>query len=122
MRGSENVLPTYLRGGVPVSLATDDEAIVRSELTWYFRRAVEGYGIDYRTLKRIVRDSLEHAFLPGASLWVAPEEFTMVAACANEKLSDEPSGARCRDFLAGSEKARLQWKEENEFARFESKF
>jgi adenosine deaminase len=122
MRGSENVLPTYLRGGVPVSLATDDEAIVRSQLTWYFRRAVEGYGIDYRTLKRMVRDSLEHAFLPGASLWVAPEEFTMVAACANEKLSDEPSGARCRDFLAGSEKARLQWKEENEFARFESKF
>jgi hypothetical protein len=70
----------------------------------------------------MVRDSLEHAFLPGASLWVAPEEFTMVAACANEKLSDEPAGAACRDFLAGSEKARLQWKEENEFAGFESKF
>jgi hypothetical protein len=122
MRGSENVLLTYLHGGVPVSLATDDEAIVRSQLTWYFRRAVEGYGIDYRTLKRMVRDSLEHAFLPGASLWVVPEDFTMVAACANEKLSDEPAGARCRDFLAGSEKARLQWREENEFARFESKF
>jgi adenosine deaminase len=107
---------------VPVSLATDDEAIVRSQLTWYFRRAVEGYGIDYRTLKRMVRDSLEHAFLPGASLWVAPEDFTMVAACANEKLSREPGSAACRDFLAGSEKARLERKEENEFARFESRF
>jgi adenosine deaminase len=122
MKGSENVLPTYLRGGVPVSLATDDEAIVRSELTWYFRRAVEGYNVDYHRLKRMVRDSLEHAFLAGASLWVAPEDFTMVAACANEKLSDKPAGASCREFLAGSEKARLQWKEENEFARFESKF
>ena len=122
MRGRENVLPIYLQGGVPVSLATDDEGIVRSELTWYFRRAVEGYNIGYLTLKRMVRDSLEHAFLPGESLWVAPEDFTVVPACANEKLSDRPTGAPCRDFLAGSEKARLQWKEENEFARFESKF
>ena len=122
MKGSENVLPTYLRGGVPVSLATDDEAIVRSELTWYFRRAVEGYNVDYHTLKRMVRDSLEYAFLPGASLWVAQENFTRVAACTNEKLSGEPAGAPCREFLAGSEKARLQWKEENEFARFESQF
>jgi len=70
----------------------------------------------------MVRDSLEHAFLAGASLWVAPEDFRMVAACANEKLGDKPAGASCREFLAGSEKARLQWKEENEFARFESKF
>jgi hypothetical protein len=122
MKGSENVLPTYLRGGVPVSLATDDEAIVRSELTWYFRRAVEGYNVDYRTLKRMVRDSLEYAFLPGASLWVAQEDFRRVAACTNEKFGGEPAGAPCREFLAGSEKARLQWKEENEFARFESKF
>jgi adenosine deaminase len=111
-----------LRGGVPVSLATDDEAIVRSELTWYFRRAVEGYGVDYRTLKRMVRDSLEHAFLAGASLWAAPEDFRMVAACANEKMAGEPADALCRKFLEGSEKARLQWKEENEFARFESQF
>jgi adenosine deaminase len=65
MKGRENVLPVYLQGGVPVSLATDDEGIVRSELTWYFRRAVEGYNIGYLTLKRMVRDSLEHAFLPG---------------------------------------------------------
>ncbi len=72
MTGAENVLPIYLRAGVPVSLATDDEGIVRSELTWYFRRAVEGYHVDYPTLKRMVRDSLEHAFLPGASLWLAP--------------------------------------------------
>jgi len=122
MKGAENVLPTYLRGGVPVSLATDDEAIVRSELSWYFRRAVEGYNVEYPTLKRMVRDSLEHAFLPGASVWVAPEDFRMVAACANEGLGDEPRDAACREFLAGSEKARLQWKEEKEFAQFEAKF
>jgi adenosine deaminase len=46
----------------------------------------------------------------------------MVGACANEKFGAEPAGAPCREFLAGSEKARLQWKEENEFTRFESQF
>src|SRR6202142_878026 len=122
MKGRENVLPIYLRAGVPVSLATDDEAIVRSQLTWYFRRAVEAYDGDYPTLKRMVRNSLEHAFLPGASLWTAPENFTMAPACANEKFSDEPAGATCRDFLKSSEKARLQWKEEAKFAAFEAAF
>ena len=122
MKGRENVLPIYLRGGVPVSLATDDEAIVRSQLTWYFRRAVEGYNIDYVTLKRMVRDSLEHAFLPGASLWVAPENFSVGAACAGERLGGEAAGAACREFLQGSEKARLEWKEEAAFAEFEAKF
>ena len=86
MTGSENVLPIYLRAGVPVALATDDEGIVRSELTWYFRRAVEGYHVDYPTLKRMVRDSLDHAFLPDASSWVVPEKFTMVPACSSGLL------------------------------------
>ena len=122
MRGRENVLPIYLRSGVPVSLATDDEAIVRSELTWYFRRAVEAYDVDYLMLKRMVRDSLDHAFLPGASLWVAPENFTMVPACANETPAAEPASASCGDFLKASEKARIEWKEEVEFTKFESKF
>jgi adenosine deaminase len=122
MTGSENVLPVYLRAGVPVALATDDEGIVRSELTWYFKRAVEGYHLDYRTLKRMVRDSLEHAFAPGASLWIAPENFTMVSACSSERPEAEPQSAACRNFLAGSERARLQWVEETEFSRFEAQF
>jgi len=122
MTGRENVLPIYLAAQVPVALATDDEGIVRSQLTWYFRRAAEGYGIDYPTLKRMVRDSLDHAFLPGESLWVAPETFTMGKACAGEALSAQPASASCKNFLAGSEKAQLEWKEEVEFAHFESRY
>jgi adenosine deaminase len=122
LTGSENVLPIYLRAGVPVALATDDEGIVRSELTWYFKRAVEGYQVDYPTLKRMVRDSLEHAFAPGASLWIAPENFTMVSACSSEHPETEPQSAACRNFLASSERARLEWVEETEFSRFEAQF
>jgi adenosine deaminase len=122
MTGSENVLPIYLRAGVPVSLATDDEGIVRSELTWYFRRAVEGYHLDYPTLKRMVRDSLDHAFVPGASLWTAPENFTIVPACASDRPQPEPESLACRSLLAASEKARLEWREESEFSQFEAQF
>ncbi len=119
MRGRDNVLPMYLAAGVPVALATDDEGIVRSELTWYFRRAVEGYHIDYLTLKRMVRDSLDHAFLPGASLWAAPEKFTPVAVCAGEIPGGVPRSATCRRYLARSKRAALEWREEVEFDRFE---
>jgi adenosine deaminase len=123
MTGDENVLPIYLRAGVPVSIATDDEGIVRSEITWYFRRAVLGYHLEYPELKKMVRASLDHAFLPGASLWAKPDEFTVaVPACSGVLgTTAEPSRA-CQDFLNSSEKARLQWKEEAEFLRFEAQF
>jgi adenosine deaminase len=119
MRGRDNVLPMYLRAGVPVALATDDEGIVRSQLTWYFKRAVEGYHLDYITLKTMVRDSLDHAFVPGASFWRRPEQFSPVDACKNEPADGAPRATACRRFLARSERAALEWREEVEFTKFE---
>jgi adenosine deaminase len=55
-------------------------------------------------------------------LWAAPENFTVGAACAGERLGGEAAGAACREFLQGSEKARLEWKEEVQLAAFEAKF
>jgi adenosine deaminase len=122
VRGADHPLPVYLRAGVPVALATDDEGVSRSELTWEFERAVESYHLDYGTLKRMVRDSLDHSFLPGASLWIGPERFTMAAPCAGDALNAEPASTGCRRLLDGSEKAHIEWKEEVEFNRFEAGF
>jgi adenosine deaminase len=122
MTGAENVLPIYLRAGVPVAIATDDEGIVRSELTWYFRRAVEGYQVNYPTLKQMVRASLEHAFVPGASLWVAMDKFTVVPACAEDVANAAAPSKACSELLASSEKARLEWQEEAAFSKFETQF
>ena len=122
VRGQDHPLPMYLHSGVPVALATDDEGVSRSELTWEFQRAVETYHLDYATLKRMVRDSLDHSFLPGPSLWAAPEGFSLVAACAGHALRPEPPSLACRRFLDGSERARIEWKEEVEFSRFEAGF
>lgn len=122
MTGEENVLPIYLRAGVPVAIATDDEGIVRSELTWYFRRAVVGYQVNYPTLKQMVRASLEHAFVSGASLWVAMDNFTLAPVCAQDVANPAKPSKACGEFLASSEKARLEWQEEAAFRKFEAQF
>jgi hypothetical protein len=118
-----DILPAYLAAGVPVSLATDDEGGARSDLTQTFLRAVQGYHIGYLGLKRMVRDSLEHAFLPGTDLWAAPEDFAhMNPACSGVPLAATPSSAACRALLASSEHAAIEWKEEVAFAQFESAY
>ena len=121
VRGFDHPLPIYLQYGVPVSLATDDEGVARSDINREYLRAIETYSLSYPTLKRLARNSLEHSFLPGASLWADANRFQR-AACH----SDRPAAAQdslsppCRKFLDGSERARLQWKLEGQFANFEA--
>ena len=81
----------YLKAGVPVALATDDEGVSRSEMTREYERAVLDQGLDYVTLKKMARTSLEHAFLPGASLWSDARKFTPVHECAGEKPAAVPA-------------------------------
>ena len=63
VRGRQHPLSKYLEVGVPVALATDDLGVSRSSHTQEFVRAVVDQGLDYRTLKRLVRNSLEYAFV-----------------------------------------------------------
>ena len=121
VRGPDHPLPMYLQYGVPVAIATDDEGVARSDINHEYLRAIETYALSYATLKRMSRNSLEHAFVPGASLWSDAHRFRR-AACQ----SDRPAAARdslsvpCRQFLESSERARLQWSLEGQFAGFEA--
>ena len=77
--------------------------------------------LPYIELKRITRQSLEHSFLPGQSLWATTKgAFRPVSACASV-VSGNPSHS-CGEFLAENERAREQWKLEAEFANFEKKY
>ena len=62
VKGKRHPLRLYLQHGVPVSLVTDDLGVSRSSHTQEFVKAVEEQDLDYATLKRLVRNSLEHAF------------------------------------------------------------
>jgi adenosine deaminase len=119
--GRNHPFPVYRRFGVPVSFSTDDEGVSRIDMTHEYVRAVETYDLKYRDLKQMVRTGMEHTFLPGASLWAAPDRFTApVAACAHDTLGSEKPSAGCTAFLKSSERARQQWELERRFREFET--
>lgn len=61
---SNHPLKTYLEAAVPVCIASDDAAILRSDLTRQYEMLVEYYPeISYRQLKEIVTNSVRYSFL-----------------------------------------------------------
>ena len=121
--GEDHPLPAYMKYGVPVAISSDDEGVARSDMTHEYLRAVEGYRLPYPELKRMTRQSIEHSFLPGQSLWAETKgAFRPVAACASGPLGAEKPTAGCTKFLAASERAKEQWNLEAEFSSFEKAF
>jgi len=120
--GAAHPLALYLAHDVPVALATDDQGVSRSSLAGEYLRAALDQHLTYRQLKTAARQSLEHAFLPGASLWTTVSPAAPVADCAatgTMAVGGTPNTA-CAAFLATSERATLQWELERRFLAFES--
>lgn len=114
-------LPIYREAHVPVALSTDDEGVSRIELTREYTRAVLDFHLGYRDLKDMARTSLEHSFLPGASLWAKPDSFTTInVACAGQIPGSSTPSSRCRAFLQANEKAAEQWELERRYRAFEA--
>jgi adenosine deaminase len=121
--GDDHPLPTYMKYGVPVALSTDDEGVNRSDMTQECLRAVESYQLSYAELKHMARQSLEHSFLPGQSLWADTKSvFRVAPSCAGEATGAEKPSSACEQFLAANERAREQWKLESELVHFEKKY
>jgi adenosine deaminase len=120
VRGKNHPLHDFMRAGVPVALATDDEGVSRSDMTHEYLRGVEEQNLSYTELKRMARTSLEHAFIKGGSLWSDGKTFVPVKECAGLQSPATPSSA-CQSLLDGSDKARLQWQLEQQFREFEGR-
>jgi adenosine deaminase len=122
--GTNHPLASYLKNGVPVALATDDQGVSRSSMAGEYMRAVQDQQLDYKTLKKMARTSLEKSFLPGGSLWTSLDSLTSVTQCAptaSGYYGDDPVPAACQTFLTGSAKATTQWELEKRFREFEAK-
>jgi adenosine deaminase len=120
--GYSHPVNVYLAQDVPASLSTDDEGILRINITDEFIRAVTLQQLGYPELKQMVRASVEHSFLPGASLWKQASRYDQVtAACAQDDLGAEHPSVSCAKLLTGSERAAMQWKLEGQLAAFEDK-
>lgn len=119
--GDAHPFPVYRAAHVPVALSTDDEGVNRIDLTHEYVRAAIDYGLSYRDLKQLARTGMEHNFLPGASLWARPDDYSKVVdACRADFTGEIPTS--CADFLRGSQKAQAQWELERRLAAFEAKF
>ena len=115
--GPTHPFPAYRAAGVPTVLSTDDEGVERIDRTHELQRAVTEFGLDWPTLVGLERNTLEYAFVAGASLWADPVAWRRVAAC--EDPVSQPPAPACAAFLQGSEKARLQWALERDLAAFD---
>ncbi|MFZ0737808.1 MAG: hypothetical protein WCA98_19075 [Candidatus Acidiferrales bacterium] len=121
--GKGHSFPIYRKFDVPVALSTDDGGVSRIDMTHEYVRVVETYTLRYADLKQIVRASLEHSFLPGASLSREPDAFTRtVPACATDRPGNAKPAAACAAFLKSSERAQQQWELEYRFRAFEASF
>jgi adenosine deaminase len=123
VKGAEHPFPLYRASHVPVALSTDDEGVSRIDITREYVRAALDYHLSYRDLKQLARTGLEHSFLPGDSLWAAPDDFIGVgSACKGAALGGEKPAAGCKAFLDGNDKAAAQWELERRFKEFEARF
>lgn len=119
--GVRQPLAVYQAAGVPVALSTDDEGVSRIDLTHEYVRAATEFHLGYLDLKRMARTSLEHSFLPGASLWRTPGTFTTpVTACGTHAVLDASPSKACGVFLQSNPRAAEEWEMERRFHVFES--
>ncbi len=120
--GARHPLPVYMRYGVPVALATDDEGVSRSDMTHEYLRAAETYGLSYAELKRMARASLEHSFIAGDSLFSDGPPEGYIPPCEISLRGNGIPDSRCKAALGHSERARVQFQLEKAFAEFEKRF
>jgi adenosine deaminase len=119
IEGAEHPLPLYLQYHVPVTLSTDDEGVLRTQLTTEYWKAVMRYNLSYPQIKNIARNAIAYSFLPGQNLWGNLDKYTSVTECQGNVLGAQHPTASCQKFLSHSEKAQAQWKLEWKFQEFE---
>jgi len=127
VRGRQHPLATYLKQGVPLALATDDEGVSRSEMTQEYFKAVQEQHLNYRQLKAMVQNSLQYSFVEGAPLWLDFERRMAVRACSTELQKFRKRGINnkpertCQHYLQHNPRAQLQWNLELALGEFERK-
>lgn len=114
--GKKHPLRYYLAHDVPVVLSTDDEGVLRTDLTRQYVEAVYLHGLNYDDIKTINRNALTYSFLPGVSIWADDKKQIPVPACQTL------NSISCQKFIKTSQKAQLQWQLEQNLNQFERLF
>jgi len=107
--------------GVPVALSSDDKVSRGSILTHEYVRAVQSYDLHYADLKRMVRTSMEHSFLPGPVCGARRMPSFGWFPLARRMCRAQTSSLRVAlNFSGPTQKAGQQWELERRFRAFEA--
>jgi adenosine deaminase len=117
--GDRHPFLLYRRAGVPLTLNTDDEGILRTNLTTEFVRAVRSWNMSYADLKELARNSLEYSFLPGESLFEGRDYRRVRARFRPLARRGWSPNEEDRKTLAASDRATVQARLERAFVEFE---
>lgn len=71
LKGKEHPFRIYKDAGVPITIATDDEGISRSNLTMEYLKAVQRFNLGYDDIQKIARNALIYSFLEGEGIYRA---------------------------------------------------
>ena len=113
VKGGDHPISLYKAAGVPIVFSTDDEGVLRTDITVQYARALMEHNFSYRDLKKAARDSLQYAFIQGDSIWADKTGGARIAACT---VIESES---CKPFTGSSPKAALQVRLESDLAAFE---
>ena len=117
VQGPTHPFNLYRAHRVPLTLASDDEGISRIDLSHEYQLAVQRYRLSYADLKQLARNSLDHSFLAGPSLWPGGASGAIAASCANDPPGARSPSKACAAFLEASDRAWAQWRLEGEIGR-----
>ena len=118
--GEDHPFQAYLDAGVPVMLATDDQGISRGSHTAEFERAITTYGLHWGQVKKLIRTSMDQAFIRGETLWRTPGDFDQrVEVCAKDNPLRNAVSPDCNAYLQTNDKASEQWQLEKRLEVFE---
>jgi len=111
VEGSDHPARKLLDRGVGVAFATDDQGILRIDMNDEITRAIAKQDMTYHEVKRAIRASLAHSFLPGTPI-------AKVTAC-HKALLAETISQTCQDALDNDERAQAEWDLEAALDEFE---
>lgn len=121
VKGKNHPLLMYIHAAVPVALSTDDEGVLRTDLTQQYLTAVQSFHFSYPILKILARNSIAYSFVQGQNLWRDRDYHSFVSACVHDSVETDKLSTSCEHFLNHNEKAQLQWNLEKQFVQFEKK-
>jgi len=116
--GASHPFESYREFGVPIAFSTDDEGVSHADYTDEWIYGFLQYQLTGNDLQNLARESLEHSFISGGSLWANIGASQVVNQCAGIPPDSEILPEPCKSFLAGSAKASAQWDLEARLAKY----